>query len=368
MAAAVAAASKLEVAPWLERHGLAGYAGAFEQYGAAHVAGLFEVPAAHLGVNPPPGAGGGGDGGGSIGMCVADVARFNAALFDLARHGGSGDESGGGEGGDGGGGGGGSGGDDGEGELALAVGAAVNELTADFRQAEGGRRARKAAFSASRRAPTQNEIAAAVAAAPNYPEYVCPVVITKSDYAAQIETPRVFGATCASKEKHNCCITVAGYKPRRELRFTEKRGRRKAASEEVVVQECDTWFGFFDANHKANAQHYNMQRDDINSYLKYGYTVHGEWFLDGERLPRKGDAEHLNVLPAPGSKLPRSGDVENGIPVTLTEARRRDPDHPDLKADLAITDGCGGQVSGRQACRQAVNVEGRCHTKKCPCP
>ena len=67
-----------------------------------------------------------------------------------------------------------------------------------------------------------------------------------------------------------------------------------------MVQECDTLFGFFDANHKANAQHYNMQRDDINSYLKYGYTVHGEWFLDGERLPHKGDAEHLSFSSACG--------------------------------------------------------------------
>ena len=49
---------------------------------------------------------------------------------------------------------------------------------------------------------------AAIADALEYAEYVCPAMLTKSDYAAQAETPRVFWATCGSREKHNCCISV----------------------------------------------------------------------------------------------------------------------------------------------------------------
>ena len=33
------------------------------------------------------------------------------------------------------------------------------------------------------------------------------VAISISDYAAKIETPREYSATCAYRAKHNCCVS-----------------------------------------------------------------------------------------------------------------------------------------------------------------
>ena len=62
-----------------------------------------------------------------------------------------------------------------------------------------------------------------------------------------------------------------------------------------------------------------MREDKISFYMK-GYTVHGEWFLDGERLPRRPSgpagpaptSTHLHDLPAVGRKLPTEGEADAG--------------------------------------------------------
>ena len=44
-------------------------------------------------------------------------------------------------------------------------------------------------------------------------ESLARTAVKQSDYAAQIETRREFTATCAIRERHNCLVTVVGYKP-----------------------------------------------------------------------------------------------------------------------------------------------------------
>jgi len=50
------------------------------------------------------------------------------------------------------------------------------------------------------------------------------VMLTRTDYASVFETPRTCNATCAAKECHNMCVSVAGYKPKSEQRVVRKRG------------------------------------------------------------------------------------------------------------------------------------------------
>jgi hypothetical protein len=45
-------------------------------------------------------------------------------------------------------------------------------------------------------------------------------------------------------------------------------------------------YGLFDASIKPSALQYNMQRLDAEMYLKHGFTVHGEWFVNRKRIPR----------------------------------------------------------------------------------
>ena len=45
-------------------------------------------------------------------------------------------------------------------------------------------------------------------------------------------------------------------------------------------------YDLFDSDIKPSAQQYNMQRLDAEMYLKFGYTIHGEWFINRKRIPR----------------------------------------------------------------------------------
>jgi len=83
-----------------------------------------------------------------------------------------------------------------------------------------------------------------------------------------------------------------------------------------MVQETDAWFGLFGGSdgdcHKASAQHCSMMRKDKISFYTKGYTVHGEWFLDGDRFPRRpsGPAPtsiHLHDLPPWAANCQRRG-------------------------------------------------------------
>ena len=83
--------------------------------------------------------------------------------------------------------------------------------------------------------------------------------------------------------------------------------------------------------------------------MKYGTTIHGEWFLNGERLPQKGGKAHEALLPT--GKMPKGGDPEAGDPWALSDAPERGPDFPELDEDQATTDGCPFQV-GHFSCSQ----------------
>lgn len=178
------------------------------------------------------------------------------------------------------------------------------------------------------------------------------VGISVSDYAAQIETPRDYTATCAYRAKHNCCVSVIGYKPKPTTVHRKKWGKRtEDEAVEVTKQRCDVFFGMFGANIKPTAEHYNMQREDMEHYLKYGTTLHGEWFLEGKRLPRKGGLAHRSSLPS--GPMPGPVGDENGGSWTLVdaafvsdEAAAANADFPNMEHHLELTDGSGGQFQG----------------------
>jgi hypothetical protein len=175
------------------------------------------------------------------------------------------------------------------------------------------------------------------------------VAMSVSDYAAQLETPREFTGTCCTKEKHNNCVTCIGYKPYPHVIHRKAWGKRKVdQSKALVKQRCDVFYGMFSASHKASAHHYNMQRQDIEHFLKFGTTLHGEWFLNGERLLRVDEngipKVHKEPLPI-GNQPSRSGN-EDGQPWTLRDAVVKPADFPEMEQHIESTDGCTAQFQG----------------------
>jgi len=130
-------------------------------------------------------------------------------------------------------------------------------------------------------------------------------------------------------------VSILSYKLRFEQRVVPKRGKRPEKVVNVVVQETGAWFSLFGGSdndgHKASAQHYSMMREDKTGFYTNGYTVHGEWFLNGERLPRRPSGPagpvptsiHLHDLPAVGRQLPTEGKADAGEAWTLKGAPPR---------------------------------------------
>ena len=172
------------------------------------------------------------------------------------------------------------------------------------------------------------------------------VALSVSDYAAQHETLREFTGTCCNKEKHNDCVTCIGYKPFKHTISRESWCKRKVDTTiELTKQRCDVFYGMFFSNHKASAHHYNMQRQDVEHFLKFGTTLHGEWFMDGERLPRKDEVAHKEPLPT-GNQPNQAGNEDEGQPWTLRDAAVKDPDFPEMEQHIESTDGCSSQFQG----------------------
>ena len=149
-----------------------------------------------------------------------------------------------------------------------------------------------------------------------------------SDYGAQTETNRLYTQTCARRERHNNCPSVVGFSPYTETVETPARGKRPASSVEIRKQRVIVVFGMFKAGYKPDARSYNVQREDIDHFLKHGETLHGEWWYEGKRIPRKGG--HRETLPA-----------------GMEEREREAPWAPELKHALDVLDGCAAQFAGK---------------------
>lgn len=174
-----------------------------------------------------------------------------------------------------------------------------------------------------------------------------------ADYTAQIEIPREYAATCAYRAKHNCCVSVVGYKPKKEDRFLRAHGKRLVDEKKtLMMQQVDVFYGCFGANRKSTAEHYNMQREDMEHILKYGTSLHGEWFVGGQRVPQKGGKKHAAELPT-GNMPCKVGDEEGGkpwglvdAPFTSDEASAAAAVFAEMENNIEPTDGCGGQFQG----------------------
>ena len=66
-----------------------------------------------------------------------------------------------------------------------------------------------------------------------------------------------------------------------------KWGKREASVEDVTRNYCAVVYGLFSNNFKPSAHHCNMQLDDFLHFMKFGFTLHGEWLIRGLRIPRK---------------------------------------------------------------------------------
>ena len=104
--------------------------------------------------------------------------------------------------------------------------------------------------------------------------------------------------------------------------------RYAAADERETVdykQNVDALFAFHKAGFKPNARSYNVVMEDVCHFLKYGTVLHGEWFIDGQRVPL-AHGSHRQP-PPPG----------------ITERPICTPDFAELARMEARTDGCPNQ-------------------------
>ena len=143
------------------------------------------------------------------------------------------------------------------------------------------------------------------------------VAMTISDYAAQFEIVRWTTPTCGIKSSHNNCVMMISCKPESVKKYVRKWGKRAASSEDVTRNYCAVVYGIFSNKNKPSAHHYNMQLEDLMHFMKYGFTVHGEWFIRGVRIPRKrrgvASGETLPVEPEADSERSAVDDTRVSI-------------------------------------------------------
>jgi hypothetical protein len=100
-----------------------------------------------------------------------------------------------------------------------------------------------------------------------------------SDYGAQKETNRLYTQTCARRERHNICPSVVGFSPYMETVKQPAQGSEPEREVAIRKQRVCVVFGMFKSGYKPDARSYNVQREDIDYFLKHGKTLHGEWFF-----------------------------------------------------------------------------------------
>jgi hypothetical protein len=103
---------------------------------------------------------------------------------------------------------------------------------------------------------------------------------------------------------------------------------RRGSSETRTVrtQTVIMAFGFFDTNYKPDARSFNVQAADLDSILKHGVSISGEWFYSGERLP--------------GGK--RRGELPDSI-----KDREALPLFPEVELVIEVTDGAPSQFDNK---------------------
>jgi len=113
------------------------------------------------------------------------------------------------------------------------------------------------------------------------------VALVIADYAAQFETVRWTTPTCGVRLSHNNCVMTISCKPKAVKRFVRKWGKREASVEDATRNYCAVIYGISTNKYKPSAHHHNLQVKDLLHFMKFGFTIHGEWFIRGLRVPRK---------------------------------------------------------------------------------
>lgn len=160
-----------------------------------------------------------------------------------------------------------------------------------------------------------------------------------SDFAAQIEFKRVNSATCASPERFNCYVMVAGFKPR-SVPVKNKKGEvvGHVRQQTVVAAFC-----FFESSYKPDARALNIMQEDFERLLATGTAASGEWFMDGVRVPT-------------GESVPEAGDPRGELVEGLREgatassgsdAATVEPLFKDIELVLSVHDGAPTQFANR---------------------
>ena len=111
----------------------------------------------------------------------------------------------------------------------------------------------------------------------------------------------------------NNCVTLLSFKPHEVNRFIQKRGKREARVVSGVRNHCIAVYGIFDPAIKPSAQQYNMQRLDCEMFLKFGFTVYGEWFVNRKRIPkykRRAPSDEDTTADEPATDEERRGATE----------------------------------------------------------
>ena len=100
-----------------------------------------------------------------------------------------------------------------------------------------------------------------------------------TDFASQLSISREFLGTCARRAAVNNCVSILGYKPYEEVVERRKWGRRAASIATVRKQHVDCFFAFSAPGYKPDARYYNAVQIDIDSFLRTGAVLHGEFFF-----------------------------------------------------------------------------------------
>lgn len=147
----------------------------------------------------------------------------------------------------------------------------------------------------------------------------------QSDYASQVQIPRIHTATCAQPERHNLLVSIVGYKPYTEQMKKVGRSKKNPKLEPVRKQHVDVFYAFHKAGFKPSARSFNVVQEDIDHWMIHGSFLHGEWFLEGQRCP--------------------GGDHREALPAGLTERPHALADFPEMRQRLDIFDGCPNQFA-----------------------